>query len=249
MAMDAVGNRDAEKGIDQDSWKVVKKPRRQKKVVKEKQKEVFRHDEGGSRFGVLGVEVGGNGGDDNLEMGTISVHGVSEGVQFEAKEGAEQKGGVRRGEWKGEGKKKSGKNQRGLVGSSAGKVDSRQVMKREKRSRDFVQKEIKSKEELRITYLREDIQGDKMGESSVVGLDNKLEVGPKGDGIMDQECFEAEASMALEDEARLNGLEGKFWTGLGPLNPDEDMEEKPSASENENVQGTGVPETQRPILS
>lgn len=46
---------------DQDTWKVVSKPRRQKKSGKDKLAGIFRQEEGGSRFGVLAEKevVGG----------------------------------------------------------------------------------------------------------------------------------------------------------------------------------------------
>ncbi|KAI9096763.1 hypothetical protein K1719_025942 [Acacia pycnantha] len=127
-----------------DTWKVVQRPRRQKKGSKEKIQGELRRPDNGSRFGVL-VEEGIGSDGASLEDGQIVV------LETVVEKSAQRTNSVHISrDKKGETQKKLRKDQI-RVGDSSEQKSIRQVTRKEKRSRDSVKGGEKGAVVLRLT--------------------------------------------------------------------------------------------------
>ncbi|KAI9108348.1 hypothetical protein K1719_020539 [Acacia pycnantha] len=211
---------------NQDVWKVVHKPRRPRKGGKEKLQEGVRQQDGGSRFGIL-AEDGG-------EFRDGKVNPVLPVVHFSAEPKTDTLsmtiGGSVKGK-KSSAKKKANKSQ--SVGQSGDMAQGRQDQRKEKRSREGIQKVEKSGDSSRSTWViskAEENKGAQLieekneGDVSAVMQDvvNREAVGLSFDRDADQNLL---APPDPGDSERLRGLTGKFWSGPKVLGQDLDMED------------------------
>ncbi|KAI9124646.1 hypothetical protein K1719_004568 [Acacia pycnantha] len=205
---------------DFDVWKVVSKPRRQRRGGKEKVVPAAQRLPSGSRFEVLVVDGGDVGGDQVRPSPDVST-----GVSFKAKRESSGNEGVDK-KWKVNKKQGRGK-------SRAGEKKMGEGNKSEKRTREDMRKGDKERKSLSINS--EVSYGKKQVVSEVTGEQEGelMIVGPKvgsvaGDVFPDGGVF---SSVQIDPGAKgvLNRIEGKFWNGPKALDPDDMWEEEAQA--------------------
>ncbi|KAI9128857.1 hypothetical protein K1719_000340 [Acacia pycnantha] len=172
--------------------------------------------DGGTRFGVLAVEgeevVGNKLASDIPAVPFLAV------AQEEVRQS--QKASGSRGKKAGS-KKKMNKCQK-LTEALNEKEVGRQVLRNEKRTREVIQKETKSGEVLRLTYV-DSKNSEGISEVAQTGdiLMEKV-VGPEGGVPSIEESFHCNQIDPGEQE-RLSGLVGRFWDGPAALDLDSEM--------------------------
>ncbi|KAI9099197.1 hypothetical protein K1719_024964 [Acacia pycnantha] len=210
----------AEIRTDADSWRVVQRPRRQKKPSKERPQGELRRPEEGSRFGVLVEE--GDGGDVTQ---TVTDRSAVRDATVEASRPSLPKVEQHIGDRKGDSKRKTKKGhiQRG---ESSVQNLSRFSSRKEKRSRDMERGESKNKGLLMLTYGEVGVVSDKGDEWEVerekggeelgergprVGQDPMPKVDPLSLGPLISNGAEPFGGLNFNGAESVGGLEGKFW--------------------------------------
>ncbi|KAI9108431.1 hypothetical protein K1719_020622 [Acacia pycnantha] len=166
---------------DQDTWKVVTKPHRQKKMGKERSSELLRQGDAGSRFGVLAeAEVGESGdcqkpGKPAQPVSAVEVfhsQGINPALSFKDRKGENKK------------RQNRGKVVSGNVSKQRG---GRRYKEREKR-REAIEKETKSKE-VRGYLMLKSRENDKYGKfwaaSDSLDPENEMNEEDLGDCLLD----------------------------------------------------------------
>ncbi|KAI9090720.1 hypothetical protein K1719_028573 [Acacia pycnantha] len=129
-----------------EEWKVVQRPRRQKKPSKEAKQGDGRRKEEGSRFGVL-AEEGNSGFEEQIATDRVAVQEVAVEVNLPRI----PMSALQSRDKKSESKKKQRKEQLQVREKRVQKL-SKHELRKEKRARDLVQDEKQRKESLMATY-------------------------------------------------------------------------------------------------
>ncbi|KAI9123676.1 hypothetical protein K1719_004976 [Acacia pycnantha] len=159
LAPDA-GDSDSPPRCNQEIWRVVHKPVRSKKMMKERAKGPQPAENSGSRFGVLAVDGGENGSDNGKGEVNIEMEKANGGGLIVSKEG----GSVRWSRPKKGGEQKRGSRSRSTFRVINEEVTEKHDLRKEKRSREVGQSQLKehpsiSHGQLVVAFSDNNIQG------------------------------------------------------------------------------------------
>ncbi|KAI9117109.1 hypothetical protein K1719_012108 [Acacia pycnantha] len=231
-------------GLDQETaaaeeWKVVQRPRRQKKPSKEAKQGDGRRREEGSRFGVLAEE--GNDGVEQMVTNQVAVQDVA----VEDNLPRQPVLAIQVRDKKSETKKKQ-KEEQLQVREKGVQKQSKHELRKEKRARDVVQGEKQSNKSLMETFGEvgvriEEKKGESMKLNEEVGEDRSA-VGPHCDKAPDPgKSNDVEGFLEASGSSYDGGPDGKFWAL--PLSIDSELEVQLVKSSGDSME-TIVPDTQ-----
>ncbi|KAI9074576.1 hypothetical protein K1719_043417 [Acacia pycnantha] len=199
-----------------DVWKVVSKPRRQRRGGKDKISTDSQRSNGGSRFEVLRKD-----GDDVGSNKVKPQFAVLPGGTFKASRASE----VGVVEKKGKGLKKNGKGKSKNGSSSVGNSG-----RSEKMTREEMQQTSSGNKYLSFASEKLNVEIGKDNDKMETQSDNLLLVGPEGAGGVESANVRKEVGDSFHVEpgegTSIKKLEGKFWSSHGALDPDDTWEEE-----------------------
>ncbi|KAI9124106.1 hypothetical protein K1719_005406 [Acacia pycnantha] len=228
------------KNNEGDTWRVVQRARRSKRLSKDMQNGDFRRTESGSRYGVLAED--GNG-DDVSQTRTSPL--VVQGVAVERRT---QRSNSEVISWDREGEtQKALRKDNGQMGEKGDLQQSRKFTRKEKRQRDSAKSGKKSTEPLLLTFGEDEGENDKYGAGSgsidVEGIidaegNQKGEETRGGSGFITEVDHNPDPVWVADGIGLLapDGPHGRFWSGP----------EQPDLDSNMIIEGNVVPGLSNP---